>query len=206
MTLKLHDLPEFFGVVNFKVKAPSDEAYRRLVREFVSFYRNHLFNDSWSELARFRPDNILEIEMLAHGFDSAQARKVWQPFLDWVDRSSGYSVKSPVAIGSIPARHYWDAQWWKEHWPEIIFPRNGWMHRLPDDVLVALLSEPAFNLNDRSVAGVNDFWWKGDEAQVAWFIWGVESLWLPATLLEDSAQQNLADAMFSASRHSSFEV
>ena len=205
MTLKLHDLPEFFGTAVFNVKAKSDEAYRRLILKFVSFYRDHLFNDIWSELARFRPDNVLEIEMLAHGLDIQQARKDWEPFLDWLDRSSDYSVKSP-AIGSIPARHYWDAQWWKEHWPEIVFPRNGWVRGLFDDVLLELLPEPSFNLDDRPGARADSFWWKGDGGQVAWFLWGAESLWLPATLLEDSAQQTLADAMFSASRHSSFEV
>ena len=39
ITLKLHDLPEFFGGANFTIKAASDDAYRRLVRQFVSFYR-----------------------------------------------------------------------------------------------------------------------------------------------------------------------
>lgn len=52
MTLKLHDLPEFFGTAAFNVKAKSDEAYRRLVRKFVGFYRDHLFNDIWTELVR----------------------------------------------------------------------------------------------------------------------------------------------------------
>src|SRR5690349_15212230 len=43
MTLKLHDLPASFGVASFKVKAASDAAYRRLIGEFISFYRTHLF-------------------------------------------------------------------------------------------------------------------------------------------------------------------
>src|SRR5271167_1895029 len=42
MTLRTHDLPEFFGVAAFKVKAASDDAYQRLLREFVSFYKEHL--------------------------------------------------------------------------------------------------------------------------------------------------------------------
>jgi len=49
MTLRVHDLPEFFGTANFTVKAASDDAYRGLIREFVSFYREHLFNDHWGE-------------------------------------------------------------------------------------------------------------------------------------------------------------
>ena len=35
LTLRVHDLPEFFGVANFTVNASSDDAYRRLIREFV---------------------------------------------------------------------------------------------------------------------------------------------------------------------------
>ena len=57
ITLKLHDLPEYFCAVNFTIKAPSDDAYRRLVRQFVSFYRKSLFNDHWGEQARLKPDN-----------------------------------------------------------------------------------------------------------------------------------------------------
>ena len=36
MTVRMHELPEFFGAANFTVKASSDDAYRRLIREFVA--------------------------------------------------------------------------------------------------------------------------------------------------------------------------
>ena len=39
VTVRTHELPEYFGIVSFKVKAPSDEAYRMLLREFVGFLR-----------------------------------------------------------------------------------------------------------------------------------------------------------------------
>src|SRR6267154_5046902 len=51
MTLRVRELPEFFGTVSFTVKAASDDSYRRLLREFVSFYQEHLFNDHWGEQA-----------------------------------------------------------------------------------------------------------------------------------------------------------
>ena len=47
---------------------------------------------------------------------------------------------------------------------------------------------------------------EGDGGQVGWFIWGFESLWLPASLLEKDAQQRLADALFASSRYSSVEL
>ena len=46
----------------------------------------------------------------------------------------------------------------------------------------------------------------GDAGQVGWFIWGYESLWLPASLLENDAQQRLADALFASSRYSGVEL
>ncbi|MFZ0676931.1 FAD-binding protein [Candidatus Binatus sp.] len=207
MTLRVHDLPEFFGAANFTVKAASDDAYRRLIREFVSFYHDHLFNDHWGEQAHVKPDNTLEISMTSYGLNQEQARKVWQPFLDWVARSpNDYSLKGRVNIGSIPARHWWEVQWWKEHWPEIAFPRDGVVHGLLDDVLVNVLPQPLFDFDTRPGASPNNAWWKGDAGQVAWFIWGFESLWMPASMLEPDSQQRLADALFAASRHSGFEL
>ena len=127
VTLRVHDLPEYFDAVNFKINAASDDAYRRLIREFVSFYRENLFNNHWGEQAHVNPDNKFEIAW-SHGLDAEQPKKVWQPFLDWVARSPDeYSVKGRVAIGSIPARHFWDVQWWKEHWPEMAFP-SKWQY------------------------------------------------------------------------------
>jgi FAD/FMN-containing dehydrogenase len=83
MTLRVHELPEFFGTANFKIKAASDDAYRRLLREFVRFYRENIFNDRWGEQAHLNADNTLEIQMSSHGLDTDDAKKIWQPFLDW---------------------------------------------------------------------------------------------------------------------------
>jgi len=205
LTLCVHDLPEFFGVANFTIKAASDDAYRSLSREFVSFYAEHLFNDHWGEQAHVNPDNTLVISMMSQGLDTGQAKKVWQPFLDWVARSpQAYSIEGRLVIGSIPARRMWDVQWWKEHWPEIAFPNpNGnLLIGLLDYGLVHLMRQPAFDFDHRPGAGPNNAWWKGDAGQVAWFIWGYESLWLPVSLLESDAQQRLADALFASSRYS----
>src|SRR5579864_4110240 len=203
MTLRVHDLPESFAVANFRVKAASDDAYRRLIREFVSFYRENLFNDHWGEQARIRPDNSLVISMISHGLDATQAKKVWQPFLDWVASSPhGYSLEGRVTIGSIPARCFWDVQWWKEHWPEIAFPNRNAAIGLFGYALEHVLPQPVFDFDDRPGAQPNNAWWKGDADQVGWFIWGYESVWLPASLLESDAQQRLAGALFAGSRYS----
>ena len=202
VTVRLHELPQFFGVTNFTIKAASDDAYRGLIREFVSFYRDHLFNDHWGEQVGLNPDNSLEIKMVFQGLDADQAKKVWQPFLAWVARSPKLYSVGRVVVGSLPAQRMWDMQWLKEHWPEIAIPDTNALIGLFDYAL-AHVFQPIFEIDDRPEAGPNNTWWKGDAGQVGWFIWGYESLWLPASLLESDSQQHLADALFSSSRYSS---
>src|SRR6202043_2729017 len=47
VTLRVRELPEYGGGAIFRVKASSDDAFRRLLRYFVGFYRENLFNDHW---------------------------------------------------------------------------------------------------------------------------------------------------------------
>ncbi len=208
ITVRTHDLPEYFGITNFKVKASSDTAYRALLREFVSFYAAHLFNAHWGEQAHVRGDNVLEIDMLSQGLDTGQSRAVWQPFLDWVKKSPhDYSLAGRLVNASLPARHMWDAAWLSEHWPELAFPRNGNpFHAILDDILVRTMHEPLFHRNKLPGAGRSDFWWDSDAGQVGWYIWGYDSLWMPASLLESDSQARLADALFTASRHAWVEL
>ena len=209
LTLRVHNLPEFFGAAFFTVKAVSNDAYRRLIRQFVSFYRDHLFNHHWGEQAHFNTDNELGIRMVSYGLDTEQAKQVWQPFLDWVARSSqDYSLKWPVVIASQPARRWWDVQWRTDHWPELIFPNphSNRLAALVDDLLGHLHRQPIFAIDQRPGAGPNNVWWQGDAGQVGWFIWGFESLWLPVSLLDDNEQGRLADALFASSREASVEL
>jgi len=208
VTVRTHDLPKYFGIVSFKIRAPSDEAYRILVREFVGFYAAHLFNEHWGEQAHVRSDNVLEIKMLSQGLNTEQSRSIWRPFLEWVKHSPlGYSMVGRVVIGTLPARHMWDAEWLGENWPELAFPRNGNpLHALLDDILAHAVHEPLFRRDERPGAVPWDFWWDGDGGQVGWYIWGYDSLWMPATLLASDAQTRLADALFAASRHAWIEL
>jgi hypothetical protein len=183
LTLRVRDLPELAGGASFTVKASSDDAYRRLVRQFVGFYGDALFNDHWGEQAHFSPDNKLEISMVYLGLTGEQSRKVWQPFMDWLAHSSGaYTIESEPEIGSMPFRHWWDVEWSKEH------------HR------------DAFKADPRPSVSPTNVWWNGDGGQVGWVVWGFESLWMPASLLQDDSQEKLANALFSASRFSEVEL
>jgi len=207
VTLRLHELPEFFGAASLTIKARSDADCRRLIREFVTFYHEHLFNDHWGEQVSLTPDNSLVVNMVSHGVTTEQARNVWQPFLDRV-ASGGFVLQGRPIIASVPARRFWDLQWWNEHWPELVFPNpNGsWLTGLVDGALRRALRQPLFEIDRRPWAEPNRTWFAGDGGQVGWFIWGFDSLWLPASLLEGDGRQRLADALFESSRHSRVEL
>ncbi|HLX36735.1 MAG TPA: FAD-dependent oxidoreductase [Candidatus Binataceae bacterium] len=206
MTVRAHELPDYFGAANITIKASSDDAYRGLIRDFFAFYRDQLFNEHWGEQVHVRPDNVLEVQMCSAGLSSEQARQVWQPFLDAVKQSSQLSITGTTAIGSIPARHWWDPPYWKEHWPEIAFPRDGTMHAILDDVLLRVMHQPVLTFDPRPGASPDNVWWVGNTGECSIFWWGYQSLWLPQSLLEADSQQRLADALFAASRHASIEL
>ena len=183
LTLRVRDLPELAGGADFSVKASSDDAYRRLIRHFVGFYREALFNEHWGEQAHFSADNKLEINMVHLSLTTEESRKVWKPFLDWLAQSPGdYTIESQPEIGSMPFRHWWDVDWRKEHHHDV------------------------FKADSREGASPNNVWWNGDAGQVGWVVWGFESLWLPASLLQDDSQEKLANALFAASRFSEVEL
>jgi FAD/FMN-containing dehydrogenase len=183
VTLRVRDLPEFWGGAFFTIKASSDDAYRRLIRQFVGFYRDALFNEHWGEQIHVTPDNELDVSMVSHGLDTEHAKKVWQPLLDWVAASPGsYTIGAPLIIGSMPARNWWDVEWRKEHHHDV------------------------FHTDSRPGAQTNNVWWNGDGGQVAWSIYGYQSQWLPASLLEGDSQERLANALFASSRHWEVEL
>jgi hypothetical protein len=82
----------------------------------------------------------------------------------------------------MPFRHWWDVDWRKEHHHDV------------------------FRTDSRPGASTMNVWWKGDGGQVGWVVWGFESLWLPASLLQDDMQEKLANALFAASRQSYVEL
>jgi FAD/FMN-containing dehydrogenase len=53
----------------------------------------------------------------------------------------------------------------------------------------------------RPGAPASHAWWRGDQEQCGAFLYGYESLWLPAALLQPEQRPGLADALVAASRH-----
>lgn len=176
VTLRTHALPDFFGAVFGAIQASSDIAYRALIAKAVRFYQRDLFNPHWGEQMHFRGDNVLRLAMVFQGLSQQQAQATWQPFLDWVHASDDYRFVKPPQILALPARHFWDAEYFRQHLPSAIVA------------------------DDRAGAPRNHMLWAGDHAEVGWFIHSYQSAWLPASLLHEKNQAQLVDAIFASSR------
>ena len=177
LTLRTHDLPDTFGGVSGAIQADSDEAYRALIAQVVGFYGEALFNPHWGEQLVFRRDNTLRLSMVFQGLDKAGAEQVWAPFLAWVRARKAYRFIDDIQVLALPARHGWDAEFFRQHAPGL---------------MVA---------DSRASAARNRVFWAGDQGQVAQFIHGYRSAWLPQSLLDGDRQATLADALFAATRH-----
>jgi len=183
LTLKTHELAERAGAAIFNIKAMSGPAFRELIRKFVAFYAERLFNPHWGESVTFQRNDTLSIAMVSYGLDKATAQAVWQPFLDWIAASpQDYRLTGKPIIADMPARNWWDAEFRKKYTPEAIIT------------------------DLRPSANPNDFSWTGDHDQIGAFWSGYETLWLPASLLQTDQQQRLADALYAATRHWGFAI
>ena len=177
LTLRTHDLPEFFGFAAGAIKAGSDTAFAQLIARFISFYHEHLFNPHWGEQVHVGPDNVLEISMACQGLNNTQAAEAWRPFFDWVNASpDDFAVISPCHAGARGSQNWWAVE-------------NSYM-----------------TMDTRVGAPKNHAWNQGDQGEVGIFLHGYDSLWLPASLLQESEQKHLTNALFAASRHKMLRI
>jgi FAD/FMN-containing dehydrogenase len=178
LTLRTHELPQFFGAAWGKIKAQSDAAFRRLLARFFEFYAANLLNPHWGEQVHIGSDNVLELSMVQQGLDDEQTRALWQPFFDYVAASPGdFTVTEKLGARATQARHWWD-----------------------------VAGNPSMIQDKRPDAVPYHGWWEGDQGQVGAFLHAYDSLWLPASLLEAQAQSRLIEALFAGSRHKSIQL
>lgn len=177
VTLRVRELPQNFGAAILRITAATDDDYRKLVRRFVDFYAETLFNPHWGEQAEFTGGNQLNVTMVCHGMSGDEIRNVWQPFMNWLAQSpKAYTHRELPLFVAVPAQHFWDAPYMNAQLPGV------------------------FQTDPRPGARPSDGWWSGDAAQVGQFMYGYESLWLPEALLKGDARARLAGALFAASR------
>jgi len=182
LTLRTHELPNFFGGVNAVIVSNSDDAHRRLIAHFLGFARNALINPHWGEKVHLRSGNHLHVDMIFEGLDKAQAEAVWKPFFDFVQAApKDYRITAPLQVITVPARMFWN--------PVV-------MRKIPG-LIVA---------DSRPNAPTDNFVWAGDADQSGHYIHAYGSAWLPASLLGRARRNDLAEALFSASQQWGFAL
>jgi FAD/FMN-containing dehydrogenase len=177
LTLRTRELPALFGGAFGTIEAASDVAFRDLISRFLAFYRERLFNAHWGEQVMLSP-RTLRIAMVFQGLDRQQAMQVWDPFVASLAREPrSFAIREPLAIAAVPARNFWDPAFLRAHLPALIVG------------------------DDREGASPDDILWAGDRHEVAQYLHGYTSTWLPASLLRDDAHRRLVDALLAATRH-----
>ena len=177
LTLRTRDLPEQFGAVSLKVKANGDAAFKTLIAQTMAFYASTLANPHWGEQIGFETDNTMKVSMVFQGLDKQAAQQTWEPFIAWLGARPEYTLDKPLEVIAIPARHFWDAAFFKKYAPGFMFA------------------------DTQAGAAPHRVAWKGDVEDTGWFIHGYQSAWLPASLLAETRQAALVDALFASSRH-----
>jgi FAD/FMN-containing dehydrogenase len=175
VTLRTRELPESFGLISCSIHAPSDGAYRKLIREVMTFYRTRLFNPAWGEKINLRPDRVLNVNMFAQGLGRSEMEAVWAPFFEWI-RANRCTFSELPRILIIPARSLWDRDYMAREFPGALIP------------------------DDRAGAPHHHARFADDDGEVGWFIHGYQSAWLPAALLTAEKLDTLTDALFEAAK------
>jgi len=182
LTLRTHALPDTFGGVSLAVRADSDGAWHDLVVEMLRFYRDALCNPHWGEQIAFRGERTLRVSMVVQGLAKDDAEAVWAPFLAWLQARPAYRIVEPLQALSLPARHMWDAAFFRAHAPQFIAE------------------------DTRADSPPQHMLWKGDQGQVGWFLHGYASVWLPSDLLSDARRTAAATAICAAAAHMDVEL
>jgi FAD/FMN-containing dehydrogenase len=178
LTLRTRELPTTFGGVNVRIKATSDAAFRDLLSRVMHLYSESLFNPTWGEEIAFGADNTIAVSMRFQGLEQSEAEAIWRPFMAALaDAPKDFIVGAPLEVIAMPARHYWDAEYFLKHFPT---------HAVRDD---------------RPGAPSTNVFSSGDAAQVGIFVYGYTSAWLPASLLTAEGLPKLVDALFAATRN-----
>jgi FAD/FMN-containing dehydrogenase len=178
LTLRTRELPTTFGGVNVRIKATSDAAFRDLLSRVMRLYSESLFNPTWGEEIAFGADNTIAVSMRFQGLEQSEAEAIWRPFMvALTDAPKDFVVEVPLEVFAMPARHYWDAEYFLKHFPT---------HAVRDD---------------RPGAPSTNVFSSGDAAQVGVFVYGYTSGWLPASLLTAESLPKLVDALFATTRN-----
>ncbi len=171
VTLRTHELPNYFGGVDGKITATSDQSYQVLIEQFINFYHKSLNNEHWGEQATLSPDNSLALNFVFQGLDKKQALKVWNPLIQWVKaRPKAYQIS--IEAVDVPAQNWWSYDYWKTR-------QLGNVVHFQDNL----------------------YYWKGNQGEVAAYLYAQRTRWLPVNYFNKENSKKFAATLFNASRH-----
>jgi hypothetical protein len=177
MTYRLHTLPESTGYVNGIIKAKDDKAYKKLIAEFIGFYKKELNNELWGESVSFNSDNTLSIHLCYLGIDEAKAKDIFSPFLDNLQADSEKKFDIDINFIAVTPSKLWSYD----------VKRNDKNHSM--------------TLDNRPNVAKDQFWWTSNSNQISMYWYTYQSRWLPIRLFEEDQKELLAETLFKASRH-----
>ncbi len=175
MTLKTHALPKTFGIYQATLTANSDDAFKQLISEFVSFYHSSLNNNHWGEQIKFNADNTINLFLTFQDLSDVQVTYTFSPLRKWINQHKDLFTMTETTT-SLPAEKMWNKEYLLKNIPNIITP------------------------NKAADAGANQFWWTSNTQEVSKYWYTYQSWWLPISLFEDNNKSKLVDAIYQASR------
>jgi len=172
VTLMTHPLPKTLGVLDGSIKAANDKAFKRLIREFLVFYRDKLNNENFGEQVAIQSDNQLRFAM---SFTALTARQLdailtlFKQHLASIDKNYQVNFK-PLFI---PGQKFWDINYRLKHLPKSV-------------------------VTDPNRQGF--YWWTGNDAEVSIYLNYYLSSYIPNDLLAEKNVDQFAETLFQASR------
>ncbi len=178
LTVRTYEAPTTGGSVSFTLQANSDDAFRRLIADFIGLCADKLCSPHWGEQVAVTKSNALKVSMVTMDLDDAAAMSPFAPLLEAAKGSGGaWRLIEEPDVGAVPFAGWWD-----------VAARHA-------------RKSTSMRYDDRPGEPPIDGWWSGDSEQVSAWIHGYDSVWLPRSLLTAGKRQALADALFAASRH-----
>ncbi len=122
-TLQTHDLPNYFGSLQGKITANTDEDFETLLGYFITFYHENLNNEHWGEQIKLKPNNSLDLSLLFQGLSEKEVEDIWKPFNQWMEeRNKSYTID--LSYFTFPPNKLWDYDYLTAHYPNSIEGKN----------------------------------------------------------------------------------
>ncbi|AXA34315.1 FAD-binding oxidoreductase [Francisella adeliensis] len=180
LTLRVHDLPKHLGLLTGEITADSNDAYKKLITKFLSFYSKNLTNPNWGEQFSLRKNNHLKIAIVTQDLTPKEVLTVWKPFIEWSKAQSDLHTNTKYI--DIPPTKIWSYDYWHKNYPDMVVKNTG-----PD-------------------ARDGEYWWASNTGEVFSYWYTYQSWYLPKFLFDKKNIDKTADSLYKASRLANMSI